>query len=57
MLGKYISLFDWKFSHHTTDEPYHEQATMITERALRSCVEHVDDIGKRTEEDPYDRPH
>lgn len=50
MLGKYTSLFDWKFSHLTAGEPYHEHSAMITERALRACVEHVDDIGKRSEE-------
>jgi len=50
MLGKYTSLFDWKFSHLTADEPYHEPSAVMTEKALRSCVEHVDDIGNRTEE-------
>lgn len=49
MLGKYTSLFDWKYSHYTAEEPYDEQVAAITERALQSCVDHVDDIGKRTE--------
>ncbi|MGG3741798.1 sn-glycerol-1-phosphate dehydrogenase [Paenibacillus chibensis] len=50
MLGKYTSLFDWKFSHLTAGEPYQDQAAAMTEKALRSCVEHVDEIGQRTEE-------
>lgn len=50
MLGKYTSLFDWKFSRLTAGEPYDEQAAAITERALRSCVSHADAIGARTEE-------
>lgn len=50
MLGKYTSLFDWKFSHLTGREPYNEQAAMITERALASCVRHAREIGERTEE-------
>ncbi|RRJ66892.1 sn-glycerol-1-phosphate dehydrogenase [Paenibacillus oralis] len=50
MLGKYTSLFDWKFSSLTAGEPYDEQAALITERALRSCVEHAGEIGARSEE-------
>lgn len=50
MLGKYTSLFDWKFSHLTAGEPYDEQAAQITERALRSCAEHAAEIGERTEQ-------
>lgn len=50
MLGKYTSLFDWKFSHLTAGEPYNEQAAIITERALISCVEHAHEIGKRSEQ-------
>lgn len=50
MLGKYTSLFDWKFSRLTAGEPYDEQAAAITERALRSCVSHAEAIGARTEE-------
>ncbi|MNU71230.1 Glycerol-1-phosphate dehydrogenase [NAD(P)+] [compost metagenome] len=50
MLGKYTSLFDWKFSHLTADEPYDEQAAVITQRALQSCIDQVEAIGNRTEE-------
>lgn len=49
MLGKYTSLFDWKFSHHTGGEPYNEQAAGITENALESCVKHVREIADRSE--------
>ncbi|GAB6929462.1 sn-glycerol-1-phosphate dehydrogenase [Paenibacillus sp. JCM 10914] len=49
MLGKYTSLLDWRFSSHTAREPYDEQVAGITQRALESCVQHVEDIGKRTE--------
>lgn len=50
MLGKYTSLFDWKFSRLTAGEPYDEQAAAITERALLNCVTHADAIGARSEE-------
>lgn len=50
MLGKYTSLFDWKFSHLAAQEPYDKEVADLTEKALRACVEHVDEIGKRTEE-------
>lgn len=49
MLAKYTSLFDWKFSHLTAGEPYDEQAAVITQRALLSCVEEAQAIGNRTE--------
>lgn len=49
MLGKYTSLFDWRFSHLTAGEPYDEQAALITEQALISCVQHAREIGDRTE--------
>lgn len=50
MLGKYTSLFDWKVSHLTGGEPYSEQAALITEQALKSCVQHAAEIGERTED-------
>ncbi|CAH0119258.1 MULTISPECIES: sn-glycerol-1-phosphate dehydrogenase [unclassified Paenibacillus] len=49
MIGKYTSLFDWKFSHLAAGEPYDESVASMTERALASCVEHVREIGERTE--------
>lgn len=39
ILGKYTSLFDWKFGSLTNDEPYMEQAHHITKQALDKCVE------------------
>ncbi|GIP57569.1 sn-glycerol-1-phosphate dehydrogenase [Paenibacillus sp. FSL W8-0186] len=50
MLGKYTSLFDWKVSRLTGGEPYSEQAAVITEQALKSCIQHAAEIGERTEE-------
>ncbi|ANS77359.1 glycerol-1-phosphate dehydrogenase [Paenibacillus yonginensis] len=50
MLGKFTSLFDWKFSSLTADEPYNQRAAQITEAALQDCVMHADAIGRRTEE-------
>ncbi|MNN56121.1 Glycerol-1-phosphate dehydrogenase [NAD(P)+] [compost metagenome] len=43
-------MFDWKFSHLTAGEPYDEQAAVITQRALQSCIDQVEAIGNRTEE-------
>lgn len=50
MLGKYTSLFDWKFGHLTAGEPYCEAAADITRRALDACVNAAGDIGARSEE-------
>ncbi|MUG64472.1 sn-glycerol-1-phosphate dehydrogenase [Paenibacillus campinasensis] len=49
MLGKYTSLFDWRHSSSIGGEPYDEQVAAITEAALLACVEHVQDIGQRSE--------
>ena len=38
MLGKYTSLFDWKFGSMTADEPYMQAAADITRSALMRCV-------------------
>ncbi|GIP15877.1 glycerol-1-phosphate dehydrogenase [NAD(P)+] [Paenibacillus montaniterrae] len=38
ILGKYTSLFDWKFGCLTNAEPYMEQAYTITKQALHKCV-------------------
>lgn len=42
MLGKYTSLFDWRFSSWIAGEAYCEAAAAITGDALHSCVEHTD---------------
>ncbi|MGG4104037.1 sn-glycerol-1-phosphate dehydrogenase [Paenibacillus lautus] len=50
MLGKYTSLFDWKFGSLVADEPYLQISADITRSALNQCVNGVEQIGKRTEE-------
>lgn len=50
MLAKFTSLADWKYGHATKEEPYSEEAAAITERVLKQCVEHVDQISKKEEE-------
>ncbi|MBM6996203.1 sn-glycerol-1-phosphate dehydrogenase [Paenibacillus sp. DXFW5] len=50
MLGKYTSLFDWRFGSWTADEPYLELAAEITRKALDKCVASVDAIAARSEE-------
>ncbi|MBW4080178.1 sn-glycerol-1-phosphate dehydrogenase [Paenibacillus sp. S150] len=49
MLGKYTSLFDWKFGRLTADEPYSSVVAAITEQALLACVTHAEEIGNHTE--------
>lgn len=49
MLGKYTSLFDWKFGSLVGGEPYSEEVADRTIRALQLCVDHCDEIGRRTE--------
>jgi len=39
ILGKFTSLFDWKFGQLTNQEPFMEQAYTITKQALDKCVE------------------
>lgn len=50
MLGKTTSLFDWKFGAATAGEPYSPLVAAMTERALRSCIERVGEIGAGTAE-------
>ncbi|MFX3635691.1 MAG: sn-glycerol-1-phosphate dehydrogenase [Candidatus Pristimantibacillus sp.] len=50
MLGKYTSLFDWKYGSLTGGEPYSPVVADMTKRALLECVEHVDEIAARTPE-------
>lgn len=49
MLGKYTSLFDWKYGRLTADEPYSPEVAALTEKALLACVSHAEDIGNHTE--------
>lgn len=50
MLGKYTSLFDWKFGHLAGNEPYSDIVADITRNALEQCVQHIDEIAKRSPE-------
>ncbi|NGP45258.1 sn-glycerol-1-phosphate dehydrogenase [Bacillaceae bacterium SIJ1] len=50
ILGKYTSLFDWKFGHLVAGEPYMKEAAEITSFALQQCVDQVDDIAAMKEE-------
>nr|WP_268237845.1 iron-containing alcohol dehydrogenase [Paenibacillus radicis (ex Gao et al. 2016)] len=50
MLGKYTSLFDWKFGTIYANEPYSDRIAEMTRGALQQCVEQVDQIAARTPE-------
>lgn len=50
ILGKYTSLFDWKFGQLTNNEPYSELAAQITEHALVKCVQATTLIANREDE-------
>lgn len=50
MLGKYTSLFDWKFGAQIADEPYLRASAEITELALARCVKQVEQIARRDAE-------
>jgi glycerol-1-phosphate dehydrogenase [NAD(P)+] len=50
MLGKYTSLFDWKFGSLVAGEPYNQVVADITKNALMQCVNQVEQIAKRDEE-------
>lgn len=49
MLGKYTSLFDWRFSSMIAGEPYMERSVEITRSALQKCVDHTGQIAERSE--------
>ncbi|OOC58956.1 sn-glycerol-1-phosphate dehydrogenase [Paenibacillus ihbetae] len=50
MLGKYTSLFDWKFGSLIGEEPYLDRSADITAAALRKCVDAAGAIAGGTEE-------
>ncbi|WP_091175900.1 sn-glycerol-1-phosphate dehydrogenase [Paenibacillus sp. 1_12] len=50
MLGKFTSLFDWKFGSLVAGEPYSQLVATITRNALQKCVDHQDSIAKRSQE-------
>ena len=49
MLGKYVSLADWRLGALLLDEAYDVEIAARTERALRDCVAQVSEIGSATE--------
>jgi glycerol-1-phosphate dehydrogenase [NAD(P)+] len=46
VLGKYISLADWQLGHLLLDEPYDAGVAARLRRALLSCVENAEAIGR-----------
>lgn len=50
MLGKYTSLFDWRFGSLTAGEPYDPFVCELTDSALMACVDNAGEIGRRTPE-------
>lgn len=50
MLGKYTSLFDWRFSHLLAGEPYNKELASETLSALEACVANIDAISRCDEE-------
>lgn len=50
ILGKYTSLFDWKFGAITSGEPYSLASELITRHALQHSVSCAGQIAKRDEE-------
>jgi glycerol-1-phosphate dehydrogenase [NAD(P)+] len=50
MMGKFTSLFDWRFSHIAAGEPYCPVSAQMTEEALMDCIRSADDIAVRNEQ-------
>jgi glycerol-1-phosphate dehydrogenase [NAD(P)+] len=50
LLGKYVSLADWKLGHLLWDTPYNADLAARTERALESCVRNVNGLQGATPE-------
>lgn len=50
MVGKYTSLFDWRFSHLMGGEPYNEELAAETAAALEDCIVSIDAISQGNEE-------
>jgi glycerol-1-phosphate dehydrogenase [NAD(P)+] len=48
MLGKYTSLFDWRFGSLSGAEPYSEEVANRTRNALEQCIDNCDEIAKRS---------
>ncbi|MDP4179546.1 MAG: sn-glycerol-1-phosphate dehydrogenase [Bacillota bacterium] len=50
MLGKYISLSDWKLGYYICNEYYCEAIVSIVEKALKLCIDQIEGL-KRREDD------
>lgn len=50
LLGKYTSLFDWRFGATVAGEPYSEAVAEMTRRALTSCTKLTASIARREPE-------
>jgi len=50
MLGKYVSLADWKLGALLWSEPYDEPISRRVQTALQKCVDRVDEIGSASPE-------
>jgi len=46
LLGKYISLADWQLGRLLVDEPYDAEIAQRLRRALRNCVENVEQVAR-----------
>lgn len=46
MLGKYTSLFDWRFSHLMAGEPYDDRLAGKTAAALQACTDNLEAISR-----------
>ena len=50
MLGKLLSVADWELGHVLWDEPFDRAIKERAQRAARRCIQHVEEIGKGSEE-------
>ena len=50
MVGKLLSIADWKLGNVLWDEPYDEAISQHSRRAALLCAEHAEEIGRRTPE-------
>jgi glycerol-1-phosphate dehydrogenase [NAD(P)+] len=50
MLGKFTALADWKLDHILWEQPYQPAIADRVERALRMCVDHIEEIWQGKEE-------
>jgi glycerol-1-phosphate dehydrogenase [NAD(P)+] len=48
MIGKITSLADWKLGSLVWDEPFDESVYKRSETAIKQCISHTDEIGRRS---------